>query len=198
VSERNVEILEAACRVIAQHGIGALRMQDVAREAGVSSALVHYYFATRADLLERVFDFAEARADARAMAEIAKLPTGAARLERLLLVYIEDESVFRDSWVLWVEMWRAAVFQPELRPPIVASYEAWLEQIAGLVREGQADGSIRADVDADEAAARLAAVVDKLGERRLLGALSTERAVGLIRGALSRELDPKLPDRSAA
>ena len=49
--DRVVEILDAACRVIARDGWTGLRMDAVAREAGVSKALVHYYFATRKGLL---------------------------------------------------------------------------------------------------------------------------------------------------
>ena len=42
--DRKHTILDAACRVIAQAGAARLRVADVAREAGVSTALVHYYF----------------------------------------------------------------------------------------------------------------------------------------------------------
>ena len=40
-------ILDAACRAIARTGAAAVRVSDVAREAGVSTALVHYYFPSR-------------------------------------------------------------------------------------------------------------------------------------------------------
>ncbi len=48
MTDRETGILEAACRVIAREGADGLRMGAVAREAGVSSALIHYYFATAA------------------------------------------------------------------------------------------------------------------------------------------------------
>ena len=41
-SDRVAEILDSACRVIARDGWHGLRMDAVAREAGVSKALVHY------------------------------------------------------------------------------------------------------------------------------------------------------------
>ena len=47
VADRTHDILRAACRVIAERGCDGMRMGDVARAAGVSSALVHYYFDTR-------------------------------------------------------------------------------------------------------------------------------------------------------
>ncbi len=54
-TDRIAAILEAACRVIARDGAHGLHMQAVADEAGVSKALVHYYFATRQELLRRAF-----------------------------------------------------------------------------------------------------------------------------------------------
>ena len=43
--ERTRGLLDAACRVVARRGAHALRMADVAREAQVSNALLHYYLA---------------------------------------------------------------------------------------------------------------------------------------------------------
>ena len=57
------EILEAACRVVARDGAHGLHMKAVAEEAGVSKALVHYYFATRQELLRRTFVHAEQHLD---------------------------------------------------------------------------------------------------------------------------------------
>ena len=76
VSDRTADILEAACRVIAREGADGLRMGQVAREAGVSSALIHYYFATRADLLLRAFEHADEQADLTIDALIGDLPDG--------------------------------------------------------------------------------------------------------------------------
>jgi len=53
--DRRSQILECTCSVIARDGAEGLRMAAVAREAGVSSALLHYYFATREDLIRLAF-----------------------------------------------------------------------------------------------------------------------------------------------
>ncbi len=44
-------ILDAACDVIAEHGIEDVRIARIATLAGVSPPLVHYHFATREALL---------------------------------------------------------------------------------------------------------------------------------------------------
>ncbi len=48
-------ILAAARTVFTKKGTSGARMQDIAREAGVNQALLHYYFRTKAALSERVF-----------------------------------------------------------------------------------------------------------------------------------------------
>jgi AcrR family transcriptional regulator len=198
MTERMTEILEAACRVIARGGVAALRIADVAAEAGVSTALVHYYFATRDDLLTRVFAFVDERADERATAALRPLATGLARVERLLRVYLDDERVFRDSWLVWMEMQRTAVFEPHLREAVLDSQRAWVAQIAQHVDEGRADGSIPERVRAAEAAHRLAATLDGLGQQVVLGGLERERAARLVRDAIALELGVTLTGEEAA
>jgi len=48
-------ILDAAHAVFLRHGTAGARTQEIAREAGVNSALLHYYFRTKARLAEAVF-----------------------------------------------------------------------------------------------------------------------------------------------
>jgi len=48
-------ILDAAHTVFLRDGTAGARMQDVAAEAGVNQALLHYYFRTKARLSEAVF-----------------------------------------------------------------------------------------------------------------------------------------------
>ena len=48
-------ILDAAHTVFLRHGTAGARMQDIAAEAGVNQALLHYYFRTKARLSEAVF-----------------------------------------------------------------------------------------------------------------------------------------------
>ena len=48
---RRIEMLRAAAELICERGFGDTRIADVAKRAGVSSALVIYYFGTRDRLL---------------------------------------------------------------------------------------------------------------------------------------------------
>jgi len=182
------ELLEATCRVVAREGAHGLRMSAVASEAGVSSALLHYYFATKSELLSRAFSWAEERVQERVEAELYGLDTAAEKLERLLVLYVEDDLVFRDNWVLWNELWSSALFDADLRPAIEAGYRGWVERIETLLAEGRDDRSVPMSVDPAQAAARLAATVDGLGSQVLLEMTDPTRAAGLLRRALALEL----------
>lgn len=188
VSQRMAEILEAACRVIARGGTHGLRMSAVASEAGVSSALLHYYFATREELLARAFEYAENRAHARAQAELALCSTGAERLARFLLLYLDEEPAFRESWVLWNEMWTSALFDDNVRPRVSEAYTRWLAWVEELICEGQADGSIPDTSPPAEVGLLLAASVDGLGSLLLLGLTTREQARELVLRSLELAL----------
>ncbi|HZK78694.1 MAG TPA: helix-turn-helix domain-containing protein [Gemmatimonadaceae bacterium] len=53
--ETEQRILEAAKAVFIRHGTAGARMQDIAEEAGVNQALLHYYFRSKEKLSDAVF-----------------------------------------------------------------------------------------------------------------------------------------------
>jgi AcrR family transcriptional regulator len=186
-SERMVTLLEAACRVISRQGAERLRMSDVAREAGVSTALVHYYFATRADLLLNAFAYADEKADARVDAETAGLPAAVDRLTVQLAFYVLEEDVAVQNAVLWHEMWSQAVFDDRLRDALAGSYEEWLAQLSDTLSDVAAERGIEL-ADRARMARRLAAIVDGLGMQLLVGMLDHAGAADLIRESIAIEL----------
>lgn len=55
------KILEAARNVFIQKGMYGARMQDIADEAGINKALLHYYFKNKQKLFEQIFMEAAAK-----------------------------------------------------------------------------------------------------------------------------------------
>jgi TetR/AcrR family transcriptional regulator len=50
------KIIEAAQKVFLLRGLDGARMQDIANEAGINKALLHYYFRSKEKLFEKIFD----------------------------------------------------------------------------------------------------------------------------------------------
>lgn len=57
ISDKNTEktILEAAKKVFMQKGFDGARMQEIADEAGMNKALLHYYFRSKEKLFDAIF-----------------------------------------------------------------------------------------------------------------------------------------------
>jgi AcrR family transcriptional regulator len=189
-TDRSVAILEAACRVIVREGAHGLRMASVAEEAGVSKALVHYYFTTRRELLRSAFAFSEGRLGELVDAELSGLVSAAERLERALLVSLDDGTTISEQRALWNEVWSSLRFDDELRPLVEKWYRTWLERMIQLFREGVEEGTVPGSVDPRAAGARLAAAADGVDSMLYLGLLDRREARELLLGCLRRELSP--------
>ena len=50
------KILDAAKRVFENYGYTGARMQQIADEAGISKASLHYYFRSKENLFDRIFE----------------------------------------------------------------------------------------------------------------------------------------------
>src|SRR3954468_10948841 len=49
------KILEAARKIFLAKGLDGARMQDIADEAGINKAMLHYYFRSKEKLFEKIF-----------------------------------------------------------------------------------------------------------------------------------------------
>ena len=102
-------ILDAAVNRIAADGIDAVRIARIAMDAGVSTALVHYHFATREALLAEALEHSFERAGQNRQGDSGEGLRD--MIDQCLPLPGEQE---RD-WVLWVELWLRAVRHPELQ-----------------------------------------------------------------------------------
>lgn len=188
MTDRRSEILEAACHVIGRSGVHELRVEDVAKEVGISPALVYYYFDTRADLLSRAFEHADARSMTNTLAKLDLDAPAVEQLEQILILELDDAPAVRDNWVIWSEMTAGAFFDDDLKAAVRKWSGHWIKIIADLIVKAQEEGSLPGGIDVDAAAQRLTGIVDSLGGRVLVGVMDRERATEIMRGAVRNEL----------
>jgi AcrR family transcriptional regulator len=181
-------ILRAACHVIVRDGAHGLRMATVAAEAGVSKALVHYYFSTRQELLRKAFAYADRHLNDAVDAELASLANGRERLVRALVAGVEPGPPYSDQRSLYNEVWTGLRYDDELRPLVVACYAASVDRLVALIEEGKSDGSIPESIEARTTGTRLAATADGLDSMLYLGLVDNAAAAALAATAVDREL----------
>jgi AcrR family transcriptional regulator len=180
-------ILDAAVRRIASDGIDAVRIARIAMDAGVSTGLVHYHFATREALLAEALEHSfETAGDVNAHGDLRGM------IDSCLPLPGEQE---RD-WVLWVELWLRAVRHPELRPTAAKLYRRMQDWFAAALEDGVERGDF-APCDARAVADRVLALIDGYGVRALLGdpGMPLERAREEVWSALARDLGLAAPQR---
>ena len=80
-------ILDGAHAVFMRHGTAGARMQEIAREAGVNSALLHYYFRSKERLADAVFQ----RAATQLLPNLVRILASDADLEAKVAQVVELE-----------------------------------------------------------------------------------------------------------
>lgn len=161
--QRRAQMLDAALNIISERGYAETRIADVAERAGVSPALVIYYYKTKDQLLTEAIRYYEDTWYAVGQARIANLPTQAARLEEFVAMTCLAEAgpELNDSWQLWLDFWTQAARNEAVASVRQKSDERWRDAIVSLVRSGQAAGEFD-DIDAESFAICLSALLDGL------------------------------------
>jgi TetR/AcrR family transcriptional regulator, fatty acid metabolism regulator protein len=165
--DKRRRLLEAAVRVFARKGYHASRVGDIAEEAGVAYGLLYHYFESKEDVLRSVF-----RETWRALIETIQSVEEAGDpppeqlrkvAEILLRSWRRDPDLVR---VLVLEVTRSQLLPAEM-DEIAESFAA----IQEIIERGQADGSIRADLDAQLASYVFYGAVEELLTGWVLGRL---------------------------
>jgi AcrR family transcriptional regulator len=161
--QRRAQMLAAALRVISERGFADTRIADVAERAGVSPALVIYYFKTKDLLLTEAIRHYEDAWYAVGQRRMRELTTAASRIEEIVAMSLLPESDPEPAggWQLWLDFWAQAARNSEVGAVRRKSDERWRDEIAGLVAAGQESGEFR-QVDPRGFAVCLTALLDGL------------------------------------
>ena len=191
-------ILDAACDLIAEEGIDAIRIARVAQRAGASSGLVHHYFSTREELLEQALIHSFERAGDDRFGEreeedaepLAGGESASAALADAIRESLPAPGEREREWVLWVELWLRAVREPALRPVANRLYERYRDWLASVIRAGVQSGEFEAAADPEAVADIAMALLDGTGVRAMLDdpGMDVDSARGLVGRALAAEL----------
>jgi AcrR family transcriptional regulator len=157
---RRTEMLHAAAELICERGFGDTRIADVAKRAGVSSALVIYYFGTRDRLLVDALTHSEESFYAAAAAMLAEEKSLRERLSLLIkwtCVPSGDDEI-PGAWGLWFDLWAQAFRHDEVKAGRIELDARWRRMIVDAIESADLHG----DVDARMFALEFGALLDGL------------------------------------
>lgn len=158
--EKATRIVEAMRSSVARRGISGSTFEHVAREAGVSRGLLHYYFGTKEALLVEVV-----RRDAEhRIARLDEPLAAASTPDELLHVLVADlqDSIENDPgfWVLTFELFIAGRRNPDIQREVAELFRRIREHIADVLRTKESEGVLKLRGDADAVVGFLVAVGD--------------------------------------
>ncbi|MER7753469.1 TetR/AcrR family transcriptional regulator [Kitasatospora sp. NPDC097643] len=187
MASRKTSILEASARVIARRGVRGLRVEELAAEAGVSTALIYYHFKDRTGILRQTLEFINDRAERYTTErEPGAEPLGPREeLEQTLLLELQDTVEVRENSTAWGELRASAVFDETLREDLARATLVWVQEVADLLGQVQPMSSAVALAGAAE---RLTALLEGLSTRWLSGCLPLAHARALMSEAVAAEV----------
>jgi len=162
---RRIQMLQAAAELICERGFSETRIADVAKRAGVSSALVIYYFGTRDRLLVDALRHSEESFYEAAETMLAEVSSLRERLSLLIRWTCVPEGDGADeipgAWGLWFDLWAQAFRHDEVKAGRIELDARWRRMIIDALDSAES-GERNAKVDARMFALEFAALLDGL------------------------------------
>lgn len=190
---RRPQILAAAAEVIAERGVAATRIADVAERSGVSPPAVLYWF----DSKEKLLAEALTADDDRFYEELGERLDEAATPAERMVALIETAAGDGD-FALWMELWTWALRDVELRTARERFDSRWRAAIEAVIADGVATGEFGAAVDPAQMALAIAALIDGLTVQAALGdpEVSVARLTETVLVSAERLLEAELPAKA--
>jgi AcrR family transcriptional regulator len=161
--EKAQRIIEAMRTSVGTRGAAGSTFDHVAREAGVSRGLLHYYFGSKEKLLvEVVRHDCETRIEAmdERISRASSVDEIIAALVLGLEEFIEGEP---SSPAVIYELLSASRHSDEIRAELAELYRRWRADLAEALRVKERDGVVRLEADPEAVASMLFALGDGFG-----------------------------------
>jgi AcrR family transcriptional regulator len=160
------EVLTAAVGVAFDEGLHAVTRAAVAARIGVTEKGVLLAWPDADELVATTFSRIVAAELAEVKREVLANPSPVVQLSTLLDTLAEPVRVDVDA--VWLESWSLGRRNPALGDAVRAEENAWHTFVAAVVRRGVKAGDYL-DVDPDEVATHLLAVIDGVNAYSLVG-----------------------------
>jgi AcrR family transcriptional regulator len=156
-------IIAAMRASVGKRGAAGSTFDHVAREAGVSRGLLHYYFGSKERLLVEVVRY-DLEVRTRNMDERLERAGSIEEILDALVVglneFIEDDG---GGQAVIYEMLSASRHSEEIRAELAELYRQWRERLAGWLRIKEREGVIRLQAEPEAVASILFALGDGFG-----------------------------------
>ena len=158
--ERRRSLVLAAYDLIAEKGFEDLRTRDVAAKAAVNIATLHYYFASKEDLIDGVVDYLLDLFSSEASRDLEMdFSTPLGHLRAMFSNTVYRMRTMPKMFVVLGELVMRSQRNPTLGAAMEHMEAQWMHYLNWIVTEGVAQGQFRADLDPEATAKKIIVVV---------------------------------------
>ncbi len=166
--ERRRSLVLAAYQLIAEKGFERLRTRDVAARAGVNIATLHYYFASKEDLIRGVVD--------HLLYEFSTVPTSSPEIDdttplgqirtMFLMTYYRFQAM-PEMFIVLSELVLRSLRDTSIQPALRRLDENWYAHLTYIIKTGMQQEMFRADLDPEDMASTLIMMIKGLSFHRI-------------------------------
>lgn len=160
-SERKDKIVKATVECIIRHGYHNFSMQDVARTAGVSKGIIHYYFLNKDDLMMSVLDKVAGDIEDVLVKDIESIKDPIKKIEVFVDISFGIVKSTKEYYQVNMDFWTQINQKEEVKKVIAKHYDKFRETAAMVIASGMKSGVFR-DVNPRHYASLIISVIDGL------------------------------------
>jgi AcrR family transcriptional regulator len=154
--QRRRSLVLAAYHLIAEKGFEQLRTREVATRVGINIATLHYYFASKEDLIQGVVDhLLEEFRTAPVSLPVREYTTPLDRIQAMILTIRYRLREMPEMFIVLSELVLRSLRDPSIKQSLKKLDDSWHATIEQIVRDGQQQGMFRDDLDPDGMATEL-------------------------------------------
>ena len=148
---RKPQIIQAALRLVASHGLKGLSMAGLAGQVGLVPSAIYRHFKNKEQVTDAILDLIRERLLTNVKAATEATGDALERLRRLLMLHIQ---LIRENQGILRVVFSEEVMNgtPERKARMRHMLTAYLEAVTAMVRQGQKAGMIQRELEADAVA----------------------------------------------
>lgn len=161
-SERKEQIVKATVECITKFGYHNFSMQDVARTAGVSKGIIHYYFLNKDDLMVSVLDKVALDIEGTMAARMSTAKDTLSKLNVFIEVTFDVVHSTKEYYQVNIDFWTQINQKEEIRKIISQHYCKFRDACAKILKEGVENKTFNKTINPDEYSAIIVGLLDGL------------------------------------
>ncbi len=142
-SERKGQIVDATVECITRLGYHNFSMQDVAKTAGLSKGIIHYYFLSKDELMMAVLEKVASNIEAGMREKMRSAADPMEKISIFIQACFEVVRSAKEYYQVNMDFWTQINQKDEVRTAIANHYKQFRDTACAVLNEGIANGGFK-------------------------------------------------------